>query len=142
MYIEQSLGQSTQIAMPTIATTPWRDFMTSLPVYAIIVANFCRSWNFYLLVLFQASYLQTAFHFQIEETGVVGALPHLLMTIIVPLGGLLADYVRRIGYLSTTNVRKIFNCGGFGLEAFFFVVVAYSNTAVSELIKRYEYEID
>lgn len=65
------------------------------------------------------------------QTGLVGALPHLLMTIIVPLGGLLADYVRRIGLLSTTNVRKIFNCGGFGMEALFFIVVAYAKTAVS-----------
>ncbi|XP_077287741.1 vesicular glutamate transporter [Arctopsyche grandis] len=131
MYIEQSLGQSTQVAMPTFSTTPWRDFMTSLPVYAIIVANFCRSWNFYLLVLFQATYLQRSFGFEIAETGLVGALPHLLMTIIVPLGGLLADYVRRSGLLSTTNVRKLFNCGGFGLEALFFIVVAYAKTAVT-----------
>ncbi len=25
--------------------TPWRHFFTSMPVYAIIVANFCRSWT-------------------------------------------------------------------------------------------------
>lgn len=67
VYIEQSLGTSTQVAMPTIATTPWKCFFTSMPVYAIIVANFCRSWNFYLLVLFQAAYLQHTFHLQIEE---------------------------------------------------------------------------
>lgn len=67
MYIEQSLGTSTHVAMPTIATTPWRAFMTSLPVYAIIVANFCRSWNFYFLVLFQAKYMQTTFALEIGE---------------------------------------------------------------------------
>ncbi|KAK6636256.1 hypothetical protein RUM43_009915 [Polyplax serrata] len=133
-YIEQSLGSSTQVAMPTIATTPWRDFFTSTPVYAIIIANFCRSWNFYLLVLFQAKYLQTCFNFKIEETGFVGALPHLLMTTIVPLGGLLADNVRKKGILTTTAVRKIFNCGGFGMEALFFVVVAYAKTAVAATV--------
>jgi ACS family sodium-dependent inorganic phosphate cotransporter-like MFS transporter 6/7/8 len=67
MYIEQSLGQSTQLAMPTLSNTPWRCFFTSMPVYAIIVANFCRSWNFYLLVLFQSKYLQTTFDLKIEE---------------------------------------------------------------------------
>lgn len=60
----------------------------------------------------------------------------MLMTIIVPLGGLLADYVRKTGLLSTTNVRKVFNCGGFGLEALFFIVVAYSTTAVSITLKK------
>jgi ACS family sodium-dependent inorganic phosphate cotransporter-like MFS transporter 6/7/8 len=67
LYIEQSLGQSTQVAMPTLSTTPWRSFFTSMPVYAIIVANFCRSWNFYLLVLFQGQYLHTTFDLKIEE---------------------------------------------------------------------------
>jgi ACS family sodium-dependent inorganic phosphate cotransporter-like MFS transporter 6/7/8 len=53
------------------------------------------------------------------------------MTVIVPLGGLLADHVRKKGILTTTNVRKIFNCGGFGMEAIFFLVVAYAKTAVT-----------
>ncbi|KAG8222816.1 hypothetical protein J437_LFUL005022 [Ladona fulva] len=126
-YIENSLGDITKISMPTIKTTPWRRFFTSMPVYAIIVANFCRSWNFYLLLLFQPSFLRT-FNYQIEETGFIGALPHLLMTIVVPCGGMLADHLRKTGILSTTYVRKIFNCGGFGLEALFFLIVAYSKT--------------
>lgn len=65
------------------------------------------------------------------QTGFVGALPHLLMTVIVPCGGMLADHIRKKGIMSTTNVRKIFNCGGFGMEAVFFIVVAYARTAFS-----------
>lgn len=47
------------------------------------------------------------------------------MSIIVPIGGQIADRLRR-NYLSTTVVRKIMNCGGFGLEAVFLLVVAYA----------------
>ncbi len=53
----------------------------------------------------------------------LGALPHLCMTFVVPFGGHLADYLRMSGKLSTTNVRKIFNCGGFGMEALFLILV-------------------
>lgn len=42
----------------------------------------------------------------------VSALPHLVMTIIVPIGGQLADYLRTHNLMSTTNVRKLMNCGG------------------------------
>lgn len=42
----------------------------------------------------------------------MSALPHLVMTIIVPLGGQLADYLRTHNIMSTTTVRKIMNCGG------------------------------
>ncbi|XP_001654157.2 vesicular glutamate transporter 1 [Aedes aegypti] len=129
-YIEKSLGDSVSLPMPKISTTPWRAMATSMPVYAIIVANFCRSWNFYLLVLYQSAYLKHSFDFKIEETGILGALPHLLMTIIVPFGGMLADYLRKSGLMTTTNVRKLFNCGGFGLEGFFFLVVAHTNSAM------------
>ncbi|XP_015182880.1 PREDICTED: vesicular glutamate transporter 1 isoform X2 [Polistes dominula] len=124
-YIEDSLGQGQTVApIPTFSTTPWKKFFTSMPVHAIIVANFCRSWNFYLLVLFQARFIHEAFNIPLVETGMVGSIPHLMMTFIVPCGGLLADYLRRRGIMSTTNVRKLFNCGGFGMEAIFFLVVA------------------
>lgn len=46
------------------------------------------------------------------QVGIVSALPHLVMTIIVPVGGQLADYMRTHNIMSTTNVRKLMNCGG------------------------------
>lgn len=66
-YIEKSLGESVKLQMPTIATTPWHEITRSMPVYAIIVANFCRSWNFYLLVLYQSKYLKHKFDYEIAE---------------------------------------------------------------------------
>lgn len=66
-YIEKSLGESVKLKMPTIATTPWHEITRSMPVYAIIVANFCRSWNFYLLVLYQSKYLKHKFEYKIAE---------------------------------------------------------------------------
>lgn len=67
-YIEDSLGQGQALMpVPTLATTPWRKFLTSMPVYAIIVANFCRSWNFYLLVLFQPRFMHESFDMPLVE---------------------------------------------------------------------------
>lgn len=66
-YIEKSLGESVQQAMPTIATTPWHDIVRSKPVAAIVVANFCRSWNFYMLVLYQSAYLKQVFAYDTAE---------------------------------------------------------------------------
>ncbi|KAA3681929.1 MFS transporter, ACS family, solute carrier family 17, member 6/7/8 [Paragonimus westermani] len=67
-----------------------------------------------------------------NNTGFLSAVPHLVMAIIVPLGGQLADRLRK-NMLSTTAVRKIFNCGGFGLEAVFLLGVGYSKTITSAL---------
>nr|CAG4650107.1 EOG090X04X8 [Sida crystallina] len=136
LYIEESLAH-VQPTIPNFKTTPWKCFFTSMPVYAIIVANFCRSWTFYLLIISQPMYFKEVFHFEIGKVGALAALPHLVMTIVVPIGGQLADHLRRNGILTTTAVRKIFNCGGFGMEAIFLMFVAYTRdttTAISSLV--------
>lgn len=46
------------------------------------------------------------------QVGLLSAVPHMVMTIIVPIGGQLADYLRSRKILTTTAVRKIMNCGG------------------------------
>lgn len=64
-----------------------------------------------------------------KKVGFAAALPHLTMSIIVPIGGYIADRLRK-NSLSTTVVRKIMNCGGFGLEAVFLLVVAYAQNPI------------
>ncbi|KAL2310026.1 hypothetical protein Nmel_006263 [Mimus melanotis] len=71
------------------------------------------------------------------EVGILSAVPHLVMTIIVPIGGQIADFLRSRQIVSTTNVRKIMNCGGFGMEATLLLVVGYSHSkgvAISFLV--------
>jgi ACS family sodium-dependent inorganic phosphate cotransporter-like MFS transporter 6/7/8 len=105
-----------------------------MPVYAIIVANFARSWTFYLLLITQPKYFKEIFHMDLAEGSTLAALPHLVMTAIVPIGGQMADYLRRNEIMSTTNVRKLFNCGGFGGEALFLLVVGYTNNKMLAII--------
>lgn len=104
-YIEKSLGDNSGHKMPTLSSTPFEEIARSKPVYAIIVANFCRSWNFYMLVLYQSKFMENKFKFKTATAGTVSALPHLIMTLIVPFGGVLADHLRKTGKMTTTNVR-------------------------------------
>nr|BAE29026.1 unnamed protein product [Mus musculus] len=136
-YIETSIGEGANLASLSKFNTPWRRFFTSLPVYAIIVANFCRSWTFYLLLISQPAYFEEVFGFAISKVGLLSAVPHMVMTIVVPIGGQLADYLRSRKILTTTAVRKIMNCGGFGMEATLLLVVGFSHTkgvAISFLV--------
>ncbi|CAF3395944.1 unnamed protein product [Rotaria socialis] len=125
IYIEESIGEASSIANKTWVKPPWRSFFTSMPVWAIVVANFCRSWSFYLLINSQAEYFREALDYNVGKDPFLAALPHLTMSCIVPFAGKLADYLRA-NYLSTTTVRKMMNCGGFGMEAVFLLLVAYA----------------
>ncbi|KAI4901633.1 hypothetical protein NFI96_012811 [Prochilodus magdalenae] len=137
-YIETTIGEGANLMSATEKfKTPWRQFFTSMPVYAIIVANFCRSWTFYLLLISQPAYFEEVFGFPISKVGILSAVPHMVMTIVVPIGGQLADFLRSRKILSTTTVRKIMNCGGFGMEATLLLVVGFSHTrgvAISFLV--------
>ncbi|KAL0968463.1 hypothetical protein UPYG_G00267220 [Umbra pygmaea] len=138
IYIETTIGEGVKVMSASEKfKTPWRRFFTSMPVYAIIVANFCRSWTFYLLLISQPAYFEEVFGFSIGKVGLLSAVPHMVMTIVVPIGGQLADFLRSRKIMSTTNVRKIMNCGGFGMEATLLLVVGFSHTravAISFLV--------
>ncbi|KAL5007698.1 hypothetical protein ScPMuIL_016504 [Solemya velum] len=133
IYIENSIGENTALVTKE-SGTPWLKFFTSMPVYAIIVANFCRSWTFYLLIIEQPTYFTEVFNFDVSKSGILSALPHLVMAIIVPIGGQIADFLRTRGILSTTVVRKVFNCGGFGLEAVFLLGAAFSRETITAIV--------
>ncbi len=58
----------------------------------------------------------------IEQSGLLSALPHAVMAGVVPIAGYIADFLRT-NYLSTTVVRKLFNCCGtsFQLQLLIFI---------------------
>lgn len=96
-HIEDSLADSYAEA-PTGSTLrrewelPWFRLLLSLPVQAIIFANFVRGWTSYLLMVMSHRFLKESFDMR---SGLLSnLLPHLVMTIVVPLSGLLADLLR------------------------------------------------
>ncbi|CAH1247319.1 SLC17A6 [Branchiostoma lanceolatum] len=126
LYIEESIGNKGENKIME-GGVPWRAMLTSMPVYAIIVANFCRSWTFYLLLTSQPIYMQQSYvNYDTTRIGYLSAIPHFLMGLVVVLGGQLADTLRSRGW-STTVVRKLFNCGGFLSEGIFLLIAAACN---------------
>ncbi|TKR66982.1 hypothetical protein L596_023200 [Steinernema carpocapsae] len=132
-FIEESIGH-VSMTHPTFSTIPWKAILTSKPVYAIIVANFARSWTFYLLLQNQLTYMKEVLGMRINDSGLLAALPHAVMGVVVLIGGQLADYLRANKIMSTTNVRKLMNCGGFGGEALFMLMVAYTTDETTAII--------
>ncbi|KAI6240120.1 putative vesicular glutamate transporter eat-4 [Aphelenchoides fujianensis] len=118
-YIEDQIGHVSH-TVPSFTTIPWKAILTSKPVYAIIN---------------QLTYMRDVLGMKINDSGVPAALPHAVMGIVVVAGGQLADNLRSSGRMSTTLVRKVFNCGGFGGEAFFMLFVAYTRSERVALIR-------
>ncbi|EDS29564.1 sialin [Culex quinquefasciatus] len=96
---------------------PWKGILTSKPVFAILVSGFCQSWGFYNMLTQLPSFLKDALHFDVEHSGSIAALPYLGMGLMLNVSGYLADWFQIKGILTTTQVRRYFNCGSFLVQA-------------------------
>ncbi|XP_017880754.1 vesicular glutamate transporter 2.2 [Ceratina calcarata] len=114
-YIKNSLGNSKADKI----THPWKKMLTSAPVWAIVAAHFSENWGFYTMLTQLPTFMNDVLDFKLDKTGYLSALPYLAMTIVVQFSGHLADYLRTKKILTTTQVRKFFNCGAFVFQTIF-----------------------
>ena len=105
---------------------PWKKMLTSVPVWAIIIAHTSENWGWYTLLTQLPTYLKRILKFSLKESGVLSALPYLCMVLVVQCAGRLADFLRKENIISTTAVRRSFNSIGFIAQASFLVIVGYT----------------
>lgn len=123
-FITEKVGKVATANM-SLTTVPWRKILLSLPVWAIAICNFCRSWTFFLLLGNQITYMRDFLHLDIRHSGLISALPQLMMAIVVLISGQLTDWLRSTGKMHTGPVRKLFNTLGFAGEALFLALLAF-----------------
>ncbi|EDS29566.1 sialin [Culex quinquefasciatus] len=104
---------------------PWKGILTSKAVYAIIVAGFCQNWGFYNMMTQLPTFLKEALHFEVQATGSISALPYLAMGITLSIAGYLADWFQIKGIMTTTQVRRNFNCLSFLTQAIVMTIGAF-----------------
>lgn len=64
----------------------------------------------------------------------MSAIPYLAMAIMLQFSGHFADWFQVKGYLTTTQVRRIFNCGAFLGQTVFMLAVAFVMNKVGSVI--------
>eukprot|EP00112_Aurelia_sp_Birch-Aquarium-sp1_P008847 Seg1986.2 transcript_id=Seg1986.2/GoldUCD/mRNA.D3Y31 product="Vesicular glutamate transporter 1" protein_id=Seg1986.2/GoldUCD/D3Y31 len=132
-YIEDSLKDDN--VSVKVSNPPWLKFMTSVPFLAILIAHTCEGWGFSTMQTSLPKFLSEALGMRISVAGIYSAILYFMMGIVVLSGGQLADLIRRHGILSTTNVRKLFTCTGFLLQALAFTTsIHFTNIHVGVLV--------
>ena len=120
-YLRTTIGVSQR---EEVMSPPWKDMLTSPPVWAIIIAHFAENWGFYTLLTGLPKFMKEVMGYKMDQAGFLAACPYLLMATIVQSAGFLADMARSRGRLSTTNVRKLFTCGSYVCQSFFMALTA------------------
>ncbi|XP_033732524.1 sialin-like [Pecten maximus] len=127
-YIESSLGcvfHSTKNSHKKKHPIPWKAMLTSLPVWSILVANFCGNYGAYMLLTQMPTYMKEVLHFDIKSNGVFSMIPYIVFWIFVIIAALFADFFISRNILSIEWTRKL--CGSIGMfvPAVFLIAVGY-----------------
>lgn len=85
---------------------PWGAFMSSPPVWAVIVAHFCFNWGYYTLLAWLPSYFELALGLNVEKSSYLTLIPYVAMILMTPLVGPVADGLVKRG-TPLTLVRKL-----------------------------------
>jgi len=120
-YWEKMIGTTELVVHPP---TPWRNILTSIHVWALTVAFFALNWGYSMTMTWIPVFMRDVLGFNMTNSGLFSGISFLAMVSIVTVG-LLADWLRSPGRLSTSVVRKIFCATGFVLAACMLIVVGY-----------------
>lgn len=107
---------------------PWRALMTSMPVWAIIVAHFCNNWSLYVLLSWLPTYVNKGLGVDYAAVGWVTMIPHISSFVFLNVAGNVADRLIASG-MDVGRVRKLMQTIGFGGIATALIIVGQVETA-------------
>ncbi|XP_071038024.1 putative inorganic phosphate cotransporter [Parasteatoda tepidariorum] len=105
---------------------PWKSILTSIPVWALVVAHIGYSFGFTILFTELPTYLSNILHFDIKSNGYLSALPYIAQALNAWLASIVADKLRASGRLSITAIRKLLNCIGLFGPAVCLIIITVS----------------
>ena len=105
---------------------PWGQILTSVPVWAMVIAGFAQAWGFFTIQTCVPLYMYDVLGFNMTKNGLFSGLPFLVLVVFDPLSAFLTDWLRAPGRLSTNVVRKSFVLIGFVISCLSFIFIMYT----------------
>ncbi|CAG2103965.1 unnamed protein product, partial [Medioppia subpectinata] len=96
--------------------TPWREILTSVPVYALIITHFGQNWGFLTILTLLPTYFEKVLNLNIKSNGLMSSLPYLLQAVIAWTASFISDNLRQRGTIRINVIRKTNNTIGMGLN--------------------------
>ncbi|KAH7725309.1 Protein T28F3.4 a [Aphelenchoides avenae] len=94
---------------------PWRNLLTSLPLYADILAQMSFNFTATIVQSYLPTYFKEVLHLDLAQNGFFSIIPFVTQLISKNIAGWLSDLLKRRGILSGTSACKIFQgIGNFG----------------------------
>lgn len=111
-YIEYYNGRKTYSksnSRTPIKKTPWMDFFKSVPMWSLIVVQFCNYWSFYVILISLPTYLNNVLNFHIKSNAVLSATPYLTRSLCGIICSFLSDSMLKRKMVSLAASYKLWS---------------------------------
>jgi MFS transporter, ACS family, solute carrier family 17 (sodium-dependent inorganic phosphate cotransporter), other len=109
---------------PRDRSIPWAQIFAAKQVWALIVAQFCQSWGFWLVVVWLPSYYESAFHVDLANIGYFTIVPYFVQGMVALATGSLGDYLIYKRRFSKLRVRQVMQAASMLGMAIFMVIAS------------------
>lgn len=116
----------TETSARTEITHPYREILTSPPVWALGISKLIYGVGFSVIITYLPQYVKDMTHREINEIGVIASIPNFVCIIITPIIGTLMDYLQNKHNLKPSQIHKILMTFGFTTGSILFAVAALS----------------
>lgn len=130
-HVQQSdsdVSQSDSLDHSRPKPTVW-EMLSRRCVWAIIVAHFCCTWGYFVLLTWLPSFLHSNFELSVKTASFLSAVPWVAMFVFANIGGWIADFLISAGF-SVTRTRKVMQSIGFVGPALFLGVMCRTESAI------------
>lgn len=120
-------GHQETVKKAEVVSISWREIATSGPMWACIFMMTGGSFGFYTLLTELPTYLANIQHFDMNSSGILSALPYLILWVFGILWGILMDKLFSKGVLSIRAVRRLSTAVAHYLPAIALLALCFVN---------------
>jgi ACS family sodium-dependent inorganic phosphate cotransporter len=131
-FIIESL--KAQDGKKNVVKPPWKDIFSCGPLYAIAIAHFAYNWGYYTLLTSLPMYMRDILNFDLTKSGILSALPYVVMTVLIYISGYFADWLLMKKMLTTTQVRKYFNNSAYFFQMGFLLLASFLTNTTAIIV--------
>lgn len=106
---KQFIHQNQDIEKHGDLAIPWKDILTSVPVYAMLFAFCTQNWGYSTMISETSIYLHGVLKMDIESNAVFSALPHVTSWTMSYVYLFAVHILMKKKLLSINGIRKVFN---------------------------------
>jgi len=129
--IHSSMATAYQSKPPPV---PWRQLLSSWPVWGIFIAHTCNNFGFYMLLTEMPSYMSKILQFNMSQSGLWSSLPYVSIAVIGGFVSFIADWFIRSKKIELITMRKICSMLGTAVPGLGLIFITVCNGNVDAIL--------